>query len=244
MRAAPGTPPAAAPHRVGVPVNIHRWDDIAFLHWPFEPHDVAPLLPDRLAVLTHDGAAWLSVTPFVMRVRPPGVPLFPPGCTFPETNLRTYVVGPDGRQGLWFLRMEVTALWFVATLRALGLPYFRNAMSVERRPGRIVYRSEPRPGSAGGGHHIVVRPGAPLQPPVGGDWDRFVTARWAAFHRRGPVLCWTPVEHQPWPLRQATVEACEVADVFRDAGLPPPVGPPVAHFSPGVTVKVGPPRIV
>lgn len=237
-------PPVASPHRVRLPTNIHHWDDISFLHWPFEPADVAALVPAETTVLTYDGAAWVSVTPFFIRVRPPGLPVVPPRWAFPETNVRTYVRGPDGREGLWFLRMEVTALWFVATLRALGLPYFRQRMSVDAREGGIAYASEPEPPSSGGGHTITVRPGAELDPQAGGPRDRFLTARWGAYHRRGPFLCYTPVEHPPWPLRAAEAPVCTVDALFRAAGLPAPVGPPAAHFSPGVEVSVGWPRIV
>ena len=227
-----------------MPVNIHHWDDIAFLHWPFAPADIAHLVPDRMAVLTYDGTAWVSVTPFFIRVRPPGVPVVPPRWAFPETNVRTYVAGPDSRQGLWFVRMEVTALWFVATLRAFGLPYFRQRMSVDVREERAVYSSQPQQSSSGGGHHIVVRPGADLRPAEGGPWERFVTARWGAFHRRGPLLLYTPVEHPPWRLRAAEVQNCSVDALFHAAGLPAPVGPPIAQFSPGVRVKVGVPQVV
>lgn len=235
-------PPAVAPHRVRAPVNIHRWDRISFLHWRFDPDEVARLVPAPLAVETFRGAAWVSLTPFVMRVRPPGVPVVPPGWAFPETNLRTYVRGPDGEQGLWFLRMEVTARWFVLTLRALGLPYFRQRMSVDIGEDRVQYRS--RPGARGGGHHIAVRPGELRDPPHGDRLERFLTARWSAYHRRGPLLLRTPVEHPPWALRRAAVETCDVAAMFRDAGLEAPADAPLAHHSPGLAVKVGHPRRV
>jgi uncharacterized protein YqjF (DUF2071 family) len=228
-------------------VNIHQWDRISFLHWPVPPAVLAPLLPDETQVLTHDGAAWVTATPFFIRVRPPGSPVVPPRWAFPETNLRTYVTGPGGRQGLWFLRMEVTALWFVVSLRALGLPYVRQQMSVESAEGSLVYDSRPsRPSgpSAGGGHHIVVQPKQDLRPPEGGPWERFVTARWGAFHRVGGRLLYTPVEHEPWRLRAAEVPACSVDSLFRAAGLPTPADPPVAQFSPGVRVRVGVPRVV
>ena len=114
--------PAGPPHRVRLPVNIHHWERISFLHWPISAAELAPLLPDGTEVLTHEGTAWVTVTPFFIRVRPPGSPVVPPGWAFPETNLRTYIAGPGGRQGLWFLHMEVTALWFVAALRTIGLP--------------------------------------------------------------------------------------------------------------------------
>lgn len=237
-----GAPPSAPPHAVRVPVNIHHWDNIAFLHWPFAPADVARCVPDGMTVLTHDGMAWVTVTPFLMRVRPPGVPVVPPRWAFPETNVRTYVIGPDGREGLWFLHMEVTALWFVATLRALGLPYVRRRMSVDVREDCAVYISRP-PSSGCGGHDIVVRPDEDLSPSFGGPWERFVTARWGAFHRRGRLL-YTPVEHPPWRLRTADVVTCEVGGLFQAAGLPAPGGRPIVHFSTGVRVKVGVPTVV
>lgn len=246
-------PPAAPPHRVGLPINVHHWDSIAFLHWPFDPDDIAPLVPGTATVLTHEGVAWVGITPFRIRVRPPGSPIVPPRWAFPETNMRTYVRGPDGREGLWFLHMEVTALWFVLTLRAFGLPYHRRQMSVDRvhrvdgavdpHGARITYRSQPR-GRAAGGHHIVVRPGNRLDPPEGAAQDRVLTARWGAFHRRGPLLLYTPVEHPSWPLHHAEVEVCEVGGLFRAAGLPVPAGRPRAHFSHGVTVNVGVPHVV
>ena len=236
-------PPAAPPYRVGVPVNVHHWDNIAFLHWRFPPEVVASLVPPETQVLTFDGAAWVSVTPFFIRVRPFGIPTVPPRFAFPETNVRTYVTTPNGAEGLWFLRMEVTALWFVATLRALGLPYFRQQMSVHLGADRITYVSSPRTASSGGGHHIVVEPAQELDPSSGDPRDRFLTARWGAYHRVGPVLLYTRVEHPPWPLRAAAVDRWTTGDLFRSAGLPAPTEPPVAHFSQGVTVKVGRPRV-
>jgi uncharacterized protein YqjF (DUF2071 family) len=241
FRDAHSVPPAAPPHRVRLPVNVHHWDNISFLHWPVAPDDIAPLLPTGLSPATYDGTSWIGVASFFIRVRPLGVPIVPPRCAFPETNLRTYVRGPDGGHGVWFIRMEVTALWFVLTLRALGLPYVQRRMSVDVHDDRIAYESGPRGGGFAGRHRIVVRPGAWLQPREGGPFERFLTARWAAYHRQGPVLLATPVQHPPWSLRAGEVETCDVDALFGAAGLPSPVGPPVCHVSPGVEVKVGPP---
>ena len=233
-------PPAAAPHRVRVPVNLHRWDRISFLHYRYRVAEVAPLVPPGLDVLTRGGAAWVSVTPFVMHVRRPG---FPMTWTFPETNVRTYVRDRDGREGLWFLRLEADSAWFVAALRALGLPYVRQRMTVEQHGDVLTYDSTPARASRGGGHHIVVRPGAPLPTQTGDPWERFVTSRWRAFHRLGPALLSTPVEHPPWPLQEAEVATAEVGGLLRDVGLPPPADLPVAHFCAGVVVRVGVPRV-
>jgi uncharacterized protein YqjF (DUF2071 family) len=117
-------------------------------------------------------------------------------------------------------------------------------MRVETRADRMVYESRPRRSWSGGGHHIVVRPGDELRPAAGGPWERFVTARWGAFHRLARQLLYTPVEHEPWRLHAAEVPTCSVDGLFADAGMPAPTEPPVAHFSPGVRVRVGVPRVV
>lgn len=237
-------PPAGPPHAVRFPVNLHRWETISFLHWPYEPGTVQRLLPEGLQVQTFDGAAWVGVTPFRIKVRLPGVPVLPRTGVFPETNVRTYVGSPDGRRGLWFLRMEVPALWFVGTLRAVGLPYHWQRMAIEQGDGRVTYVSTHRSPPGDPSHLVVVRPGAPLRPPEGGPRERFLTARWGAYHRRGPVLMYTPAEHPPWALHEADVEVCEVDPLLERAGLPPPDGPPLAHFSPGVPVRIGRPQVV
>lgn len=230
------------PHRVRVPVNVHHWDDISFLHWPCEPERVQQLLPAGLRVLTHRSAAWIGVTPFFIRIRPGRLPFVPPGWAFPETNLRTYVVGPDGGEGIWFLRMEVTARWFVASMRAIGLPYVRTDMDVGRVDERRRYRSQRV--RSGGGHDIEVRPGEWLQPRSGGPTDVFLTARWSAYHRVGGLLLRTPVEHRAWELRRAVAERCEVDGLFASIGMPAPVSAPIVHCSPGMTVRVGVPSPV
>ncbi|MFG3015643.1 DUF2071 domain-containing protein [Streptomyces cinerochromogenes] len=82
------------------------WLTQTFLHWSYAPELIQRLLPDGLTVDTYDGHAWVGLTPFVMAdVRPPGSPVAL--AAFPETNLRTYVRGPGGREGLWFLSIEV-----------------------------------------------------------------------------------------------------------------------------------------
>ena len=237
-------PPAVPPHTVRAPINVHHWDDIAFLHWPVEPDTLSRLLPPGLRVDVHAGAAWVGVTPFFIRVRPLGIPLVPPRCAFPETNMRTYVIGPDGRQGIWFLRMEVTALWFVLALRTLGLPYVRQHMAVDATGDVVQYRSWPTEPGGTGGHDIALRPGRHVDPPTGGPREQFLTARWDAYHQVGRGLLRTSVEHPSWQLRTADVERCDVTAMFDAVGLAPPAEPPVAHISPGVEVRLAPPRLL
>src|SRR6266545_3145162 len=122
-------PLAAAVRR---PVMLQHWRRLTFLHWPYPPPAVQALLPPGLEVETFDGAAWVGLVPFLMDgVRPPGVPPLPWASRFPETNVRTYALGPDGRGAIWFLSLDAARLGAVLTARAsYALPYFWSRMSV------------------------------------------------------------------------------------------------------------------
>ena len=76
-----------------LPIVMHqRWEELLFLHWPFEPQIIAKVLPPSLRVDTFEGKAWIGVVPFSMRnVRPRFLPSVPGISNFPELNLRTSV---------------------------------------------------------------------------------------------------------------------------------------------------------
>ena len=89
----------APPRPVSRPVMLQRWNDITWLHWPYRPEVVQAALPPGVRLDTFDGQAWVGLVPFAMtRLRPPGLPPVPWVTTFPEINVRTYVVTPDGRR--------------------------------------------------------------------------------------------------------------------------------------------------
>ncbi|MCF0078182.1 YqjF family protein [Streptomyces lomondensis] len=213
------------------------WLTQTFVHWAYPPETVRALLPDGLSVDEYDGAAWVGLTPFVMAdVRPHGVPAALPGLpTFAETNLRTYVRHRDGRDGLWFLTIEVACPLMLAA-RAIGAPYHQGTLRVSTDGGTVAYG-----GSRGTGrpsYRLVVRPGAPIEP---AERDVWLTSRWRAYTRLG--LLWeTPVEHEPWPLAEARADVLEET-LTTAVGLPAPGGEPVVHFSEGVRdVRLGPSR--
>src|SRR5512135_1436091 len=131
------------PEPVKRPLMQMSWHTLTFLHWPYEPAWVQALLPPGLTAQTFDGRAWVGLVPFEMVVRWPGGPAVPWLSRFPETNVRTYVTGPDGTTGVWFLSLDAARLPAVAAARAgWGLPYYWNAqMSVVRRGDRVRYQS-------------------------------------------------------------------------------------------------------
>jgi uncharacterized protein YqjF (DUF2071 family) len=242
----------AADHRISSPVLRASWLNVAFLHWRAVPETVQALLPKGLTVDVHEGSAWLSLVPHVMAdMRPLGLPLLPdltavPGgflpdlSSTPETNLRTYVRGPDGRDGLWFFSLDVPSAGLAAALRAfVGAPYFAGRLSIERTDHTVQYA-----GSRVGGnerYEVKVRPGGLLDEvsPLA----VWLTGRWRAYSRHVGRLLVTPVAHEPWPLRSATVDGF-TENLAASAHLPA-MEAPLVHFSEGVTtVRVGVPRVL
>ncbi|WP_409468717.1 YqjF family protein [Streptomyces sp. HC307] len=224
-----------AEQRVFVPALGARWLRQTFVHWPFPPDDVQALLPEELVVDEYDGVAWVGLTSFVMAdLRPPGVPAVLPGLpTFAETNLRTYVRRRAGRDGLWFLCIEVACPLMLAA-RAVGAPYNPGTLRVSVNGDAVSYEGSRWVGGAS--YRLVVRPGEPITP---AERDVWLTSRWRAYTRRFGMLWETPVEHEPWPLRDAVIDVFEET-LTTAAGLPAPSAEPVVHFSEGVRhVRLG-----
>lgn len=229
------------------PVSLQRWEDLTFLHWSLPAATVQERLPPGLAVDTIDGRAWLGVTPFRMHARPAFGPAVPHLSTFTEINVRTYVRGPDGTDGVWFFSLECPRLPVVLALRAVGVPYMWADTALRADPGHVHYVSRRRSGRAGTGGgagsgtgatmRASVRVGDPLEPDALTD---FLTGRWSAYVRRLGRLWRIDVEHEPWPLRGGRASAA-VAGLVQAAGLPAVGGEPLVHLSPGVRTRLGPP---
>jgi uncharacterized protein len=214
------------------------WDRLTFLHWRYPPDIVRGFLPRGIELDIFDRSAWIGLTPFLLtRLRAPGLPALPWISQFPEMNLRTYVRGLDGERGIWFFSLEADRLAAVAGARlSYGLPYRWARMKVAFDSERIEYVSRRHfgPGRAA----ITVQTGSPIIP---GEREDFLTARFRLYTKLAGRLAFAEVEHPPWPLRSASVMRLE-QDLIECAGLPKPAGDPLAHFSPGVYVRVGRPR--
>ena len=102
---------AKAPVEPNVGHGLMRmiWHDLLFMHWPVDAEQLRRHLPDSLTLDTFEGDAWIGVVPFRMSdVSLTGVPALPRLSKFPELNVRTYVVGPDGQSGVWFYSLDAT----------------------------------------------------------------------------------------------------------------------------------------
>jgi uncharacterized protein YqjF (DUF2071 family) len=234
-------PPAPSIPR---PVMHQDWRTLTFLHWRYPPAAVQRLLPPGIEVETFDGEAWVSLVPFLMdRVRAPGLPALPWLSRFPETNVRTYVRGPDGRTGIWFFSLDAARMPAVLAGRtAFGLPYYWSRMSVRRVADAVAYHSRRQwPGPAGVHCDAQIEWGEPIAEEDLGELDYFLTARFRLYSVFAGRVVGVDAAHDPWPLRKAWLGHLR-QNVIEAAGLPSPTGSPLMHASTGVRVRLGPSR--
>jgi uncharacterized protein len=237
----PVTADAARPVRR--PLLTQGWHDLTFLHWPVDTAAVRRLIPPGTRPDLFDGVSYVGLIAFRMhRVGWLGLPGLPYLGTFPETNVRLYSVGPDGRRGVVFRSLDAARLLPVLTARAgFRLPYQWSLMRVRQHGEVISYASRrrwPRPGPQ---LKLRVRIGERIAEPSA--LEQFLTARWglhaAAYGGRTIYL---PNEHPRWILYRATLLHLE-ENLIQAAGLPPPRSGPVSVlYSPGVPVRFGAPQ--
>ena len=238
--------PVATPHGpvpVPRPALIHRWSELSFVHWRYDPAVVQKLLPEGLTVDVVDGAAWVGLVPFHCTIRPPGVPRVPWVSSFEEMNVRTYVRGPDGRAGVWFITLDAARLGAVLLARATyGLSYFWSKMAFTRVGDVVTYstrRRWPKPARARG--TIALETGTPVAPGDVTPLEAFLTDRWSFYGRLGGRLYRGDVEHASWELDRAHLLHCDPG-LITACGLPQPKGDPVVHHAQAVDVRMSGPR--
>ena len=237
----PVTAEAARP--VARPLLTVEWRDLAFLHWPVGAAAAAPLLPPGTRPDLFGGVSYVGLVAFRMhRTGWLGLPGLPYLGSFPETNVRLYSVGPDGRRGVVFRSLDAARLVPVLAGRAaFRLPYQWSAMRVRRDGDVVSYASRRRWPRTPARLSMAIRAGERIGQISG--LERFLTARWG-LHATwyGGGLRYLPNQHPPWPLHRAVLLRLE-ENLLAAAGLPPPAGGPVSVlYSPGVPVRVGLPQ--
>jgi uncharacterized protein len=244
---------------------LQGWYNVTQIHWRYEPSVVQALLPKGFTVDTYDGSAWVGLIPFEMRrIR---LPFGPNGglsagrfSTFPETNVRTYIVDRQGRRAVWFFSLDINRVAPTVFARiGYGLPYCTATMSIQTtlaatniapevtvRLGvgdTVRYRSSrnwPKPAvGSTAKSDIEIRIGAPVEPEAA-SLTGFLTARWALGSTFFSRLLWAQIDHPTWPLHEAEILRCDET-LLAPAGLPAPLGPPMALWSPGVEVRIARP---
>jgi uncharacterized protein len=229
-----------------------RWEELTYLHWDVEPEQVAALLPRGLEPDVIEERAWVGLVPFRMAgirlVLPASRDLPLPWSTFPETNVRTYVRGPDGGRGVLFHSLDVPYAAPTAVARlGFRLPYCTSSMRMGRRGQRVAYLAErrwPRPESPVRSR-VVVEVGEEVAPEARGPLDNALPAQWALYTQdpSGGLLR-VDVHHPAWRLHAARVEVLEDG-LVAEAGYHDIDRPPVhVRWAQAVDVLVGAPRRV
>lgn len=217
------------------------WWDLTSVHWRYDAEAVRQVLPAGLEVDTFDGSAWVGLIAFSMRgVGVPGLPGVPYLGSFPEVNVRTYVIR-DGVPAVWFCSLDINRL--IPTLVArttYRLPYCWGSANHGRSGDVVTTRVRRRWPHRGPRTDLTVEVGEPVVDPT--DLDIFLTARWGLYSHggRGRVR-YAAVEHVRWPLNTARLVQVDDSLIVA-AGLAAPVGEPHVLFSDGVAVRIGLPR--
>jgi uncharacterized protein YqjF (DUF2071 family) len=206
------------------------WGDLLFVHWPVPPRSLRPLIPEPLAIDTHQGAAWIGITPFTMwGVRPAFAPALPRLSESHELNVRTYV-HLDGVPGVWFFSLDANNRAAVLGARlAFHLHYFGASMGLERhdRVTRFISRRTDRRG-APAEFEATWTAGDELGEARPGSLDFFLVERYSLFAARRGRLYRARIFHRPWNLRGASLLSYR-STMLESQRLPAPDDEPLLH---------------
>jgi uncharacterized protein YqjF (DUF2071 family) len=221
------------------------WHDLLFAHWPVPVAVLRPLLPPKLEIDTFAGQAWLGVVPFRMSgVRMRGTPAIPGFSSFPELNVRTYVVR-DNKPGVWFFSLDAAnalAVW--GARLAFHLPYFHANMRCEEAAGWIQYQStRQHDGALPASLRARYRPVGETFAATPGTVEYFLTERYCLYtadSEKRIIRC--QIHHPAWSLQQAEAS-------FRENSMASAAGvsltdqqPQLLHFARRQEVVVWAPR--
>lgn len=204
-----------------------EWNRAVFLHWRVPEQVLRPLVPERLAIDTYGGHAYVSLVAFTMeQIRPRNLPAVGFISCFDEINLRTYIDNDD-KKGVYFLNIEGGKLLSCMVARGLsGLPYEKS--NITRTPGR--YRS----------NHEAKNFHLDLSYTTGDgitgktELDRWLTERYCLYLDKGQQLYRYDIHHAEWALKD--VELSNINVDYRLGGLQLTGSPDLTHYSDGVNV--------
>jgi uncharacterized protein YqjF (DUF2071 family) len=228
-----------------------RWNDLLFAHWPVAASAIAALLPEGLQVDTFQGSGWLGMVPFWLdRIKLRGVPSIFGVRSFPDLNLRTYVVDEHtGTPGVYFFSLDASNLLAVAVARTLfHLPYHWADMRLEQRSERefsfysrrrfskqpVIFKARYR----------GLGPTRKLAESGSGTLEYFLMERYCLFakNRDGQPIR-ANLHNVPWPLEEAEAEI-EHNDLANAIGIQLPDLEPVLHYSRRLAVYIWPAELV
>jgi uncharacterized protein len=208
------------------------WEDLLFAHWRVDADAFRRLVPDAVRLQTHEGAAWLGITPFrVSALRLRGTLPLPRVSSFLELNVRTYVTA-GGKPGIWFFSLDASSrLAAEAARRTYKLPYFQARIRAEPQDEWLEFESA-RMGERGGPHVFSARYRASGEVfnAAPGSLEEFFAERYCLYtvDERGRLYR-AEIHHSPWPLQPA--EATIELNTMAPADLSLPAEEPLLHVA-------------
>lgn len=220
------------------------WDDLCFLHWPLDPHQLRSLLPNSVELDTFDGRAWLGIIPFnLSHIRLRGLPTLPFLSHFPEINVRTYV-RRDDKPGIWFFSLDAShAILSEVARHWFRLPYRHSQVSMQHRDGWIEYSChKSQIGKVPIEFRARYRPIGPVSLADPGTLAHWLTERYCLYTiNHAGDLFRAEITHIPWPLQPAEVQidrnTLSLADGISLHGTPP-----IVHYSKSITSLIWSPE--
>jgi uncharacterized protein len=225
----------------GRPLMYQSWGSLLFLHWRLPVDLVRRYVPAPLEVDTFDGSAWIGVVPFTMwGIRPLFLPALPGLSSAHELNVRTYV-HYRGVPGVWFLSLDVTkrlAVWGARTF--FYLPYFHAKIRLDADHQSVDFVHQRRQRGAPEARFEARWTAGELLPEATPDsLDYFLTERYCLYSVYRDRLYRARINHQPWPLRRASLEHLRPT-MLSSHSLPEPADDPVVHHGDPVRVGIWP----
>ena len=224
-----------------MPLMRQWWGKLLFMHWPYAPSAIRPLVPQHLSIDTYDGQAWLGVVPFTMwGVRPYLTPPVPGLNAFHELNVRTYV-HYEGVPGVLFLSLDATSTLAVLGARTFFLlPYYHADITLKQEGDQIVYHSRrTHSGAPAAVFDANWKIGEPLEASRPGSLEFFLTERYCFLTVHDGAVYRCRIHHPPWPLTTAEVSTYH-STMIESHGLPTPSGEPLLHYAEEITVDIWP----
>jgi len=204
------------------------WEELLFAHWRVPVEAIREHVPPGLEVETHDGTAWVGITPFRLTgLRARGLLPIPRVSSFLELNVRTYVnAGGGEKPGIWFFSLDASSRLAVeAARRTYKLPYFHARMSAAHRGDWIDYECA-RLDEAGRVFSGRYRPSGSVFRAGPGSLEWFLAERYCLYTTDRGKLHRAEIHHELWDLQPAEAEI-ELASI---APLDLP-GEPLCHFA-------------
>jgi hypothetical protein len=246
-----------------------NWGKLLFMHWAIDAKLLRPLIPSQLSIDTFDGSAWIGEIPFTMwGIRASFLPPIPGTSAFHELNVRTYVHF-NGVPGVWFLSLDAANSLAVCGARTFyHLPYFNADMNLTQQGNTIDYSSR-RTDALTYGEFFAAEAaaipgvanaerfqkfpraelnaswtiGEPLPQSSPGSIEFFLTERYCLYSLHRRRIYRSRIFHEPWPLRQATLNTRQ-STMIESLGIAAPQENPLLHYAEAIAVDIWPLRRV